>query len=162
MFITNNHALFYLCWIKNIWLNIGKSQDIITITVRIIFFFFLSLLMVPIFQKQLLFRWIYFTFLKNILNETWNAFSTMSGPQWKGSKSRDQVRQILAHFLQTSYSNVKLKLLKALQLPKLSKSKVWTSLLRIRSKKLFAETILEKIFETCGSFHGKEHTVRKV
>ena len=34
----------------------------------------------------------------------------MSGPHRKGSKSRDQVRQILAHFLQTSYSNVKLKL----------------------------------------------------
>ena len=41
---------------------------------------------------------IYFTFLKNVLNQTWRSFNIKLEPQWKDRKSSYQVRQILALF----------------------------------------------------------------
>ena len=53
---------------------------------------------------------------------------------------------------------------KALELPKFSKKLSFKGsvLLRGRSKKMFSETIIHKIFETDSSFYVKQHTTGKV
>ena len=53
---------------------------------------------------------------------------------------------------------------KALELPKFSKKLSFKGsvLLRGRSKKMFSETIIHKIFETDSSFYVKQDTTGKV
>ena len=41
----------------------------------------------------------FFTFLKSVLEQTWNTFNAKFQPQWKDGKSSYQVRQILGLFL---------------------------------------------------------------
>ena len=58
----------------------------------------MSLLTALIVKNSHILGRIYFIFLKNILNQTWKAFNTKFGPQWKDRKSSYQVRQVLAVF----------------------------------------------------------------
>ena len=59
---------------------------------------FMCLLTVPIVRNSHILAGIYFIFLSNVLDQTWKAFNTKFGPQWKGRESSYQVRQSLAFF----------------------------------------------------------------
>ena len=52
---------------------------------------------------------VYFIFLKKLMHQTWKSFDTEFEPQCKDRRSY-QVRQNLAFFSHTSYSNFRLKL----------------------------------------------------
>ena len=69
----------------------------------------------------------------------------------------------LMTFLQLSCSNFNLKLSGSFKSYKNCKwNKLWSSLMSARSKKLFPETIIHKIFETNSSFHVKHWNMRKL
>ena len=58
--------------------------------------FFASLLTALIVRNNHILAGYFFIFLKNVLNQTWQAFNTKFGPQWKDRERSHQVRQILA------------------------------------------------------------------
>ena len=64
---------------------------------------------------------IYFIFFKkNILDQTWKAFNTKFGPQWKNRESSYQVRQVLVLFCKLAALILGENCGKALDLQKLS------------------------------------------
>ena len=83
MFITNNHASFHLWWKENLlnhqkvskYYEHGCLQNLLSL--------FMSLLTALVVQNSHILAEIYFIFLKDVLNQTWKAFSTKFGPQWK-------------------------------------------------------------------------------
>ena len=85
-----------------------------TIMVCKIFFCFLCFLTALIVKNSQILTGIFFTFLKNAIDQVFKAFHTKFGPQWNNRKSSYQV---LALF----YQLVALTLLNALELRKLSK-----------------------------------------
>ena len=58
----------------------------------------MSLLTAPIVKNSDMLAGIYFIFLRNALDQTWNSFDTEFRPQWKDRESSYQVRQNLALF----------------------------------------------------------------
>ena len=59
---------------------------------------FMSLLRTLIVQNSDILAGIWFIFLKIVLRETWKAFNSKFGPQWKDQESSYQVRQISMPF----------------------------------------------------------------
>ena len=90
---------------------------------------------------------------KNVLDQTWKAFNTKFGSQWKDWESNYQVRQILALFLKIKCYNFWTKIVK--------KNQIWRGLGQVRSKKLFPETPLTNylretlVFMWNSSLHEK-------
>ena len=88
----------------------------------------------------------YFIFLKDVLEQKWKTFNTKFGPKWKDQKSRYEERRFLAFFAKLLL-HVRVKtMLKALELPKLSKKLSVKKSKGIWKKTLFAETTMNKIF----------------
>ena len=63
-----------------------------------ILFLFMSLLTALIVKNGHILSGIYFIFLKNVLDLTWNVFNTEFEPQWNVQESGYQVKQILVLF----------------------------------------------------------------
>ena len=69
----------------------------------------------------------------------------------------------LSTFLQINCSNFRLKLCQRPQMYKICQTnQTWRGLGLVRSKKVFPETIINKIFKPNSSFHVKYCTARKV
>ena len=56
------------------------------------------LLTAPIVENSNISARTYFTFLKNLLKQTWKSFNTKFQAQWKDRKNSYKVRQILELF----------------------------------------------------------------
>ena len=144
---------FHLWWKKTLFIYQNVSECYEYSCLQNFFSFFMSLFRALIAKNSYILSWIYFIFLKNVVDQTWKAFNTKFGPQCKDRESSYQVRQTLALFLHISCSNFKLKLC---QRPESYKNcetnQTGSGLGQVRSKKLFGETTIHKILETNSSF----------
>ena len=96
--INNNRPSFHLWWNKNL----GKLQQVSKYyekdCLRTCLFLFMSLLPTTFVKNSHICGKIYFTFLKNVLKQTWYSFNTKFQAQWKACSSSYQLKQILAVF----------------------------------------------------------------
>ena len=115
----------------------------------------MSLSRAPIIQNSHILAEIYFIFLQKHLRRNWKCFNTNFRPQWKDLKSSCQVTLNLPLFCNLVFLNLGRIFVKALELSKLWKNEIWGDLGWVRTKKLFADRTISKIFETNCSFHLK-------
>ena len=103
------------------WGNIKKFQHNMTMLVcKNLLHFFVALLTTPTVKNSHIFANIYFILLKYCPRPNSKVLKPTFAPQWKDPKKSYQVRQRLAVFLQLSHCYFRLKLLKGLELPKMS------------------------------------------
>ena len=103
----------FTCGEREIWSNIKKSQIIKTmIACKVCFAFYVFINN----SNSHILAEIYFIFLRKVLDQTWKAFNTKIGPQWQDQKS--------SFCLQISSSSFMWKLLKVLELTKLSSKSI--------------------------------------
>ena len=101
---------------------------------------------------------IYFVFVKNVIEQTSKALNSWTSVKKSGKKLSNKTN--FSTFLQTSCSNFRLNFrLKLYSRPQIYQNyqtnHVWRGLGWIKSKILFPETILAKVFQTNSSFHVK-------
>ena len=148
-FISNSHATIHL-WSKEILVKHRKVS---------IFFFFLtfimSLLTALIFKNSHILARIYFMFLNNILDQTWNAFNTKFGPQKKDREI--SYCELVALNLGHNYVNV-LRFAKVVKQSNLKRSEATKCFKRQPSTKCLPQTpvfmwnsALQKKFNSCFS-----------
>ena len=109
-FTTNNQKSFHLWWRENL-LKLQKfskyyeTHCLQTFLLLFMFFFLTAKLIKKChFQAKT-----FFTFVKSVLNQTWNSVNTKFQPQWEDRKSSYQVRRILEQFLLLHCPNFTLK-----------------------------------------------------
>ena len=144
--------------------NIKMFQNIMTRMVWEIFFCFLRLnYQLKLLRTVIFLAEIYFIFLESVAHQTSEAFNTKFGPQWKDRKTSSKVKQIFAPFCKLVALILDQNCIKVLRVSKCVKQiifeRVWW---RVRSKILFEETILAKLFQTNCSFSLKYHPTGKV
>ena len=98
MFYSNNRPSFRLSWKENLVKHWKVSNNYETDCQQNFLLLCMFLLTTTSVKKSHILARIFFIFLKTALNETWNAFSTKFGDQWKDRKSSYQIRQAFAHF----------------------------------------------------------------
>ena len=145
MFLRNNLPSFHLCWKEYLvkdrkvskYYEIGSLQ-----TIFLLFMFFITTNFV---ENSHSYSRIFFIFLKTGLNQTWNAFNTKFGRQWKDRKRSYRVSETFAHFCNLIAPNFALNSVKSLRVSKIVTKNnfkwVWQEL---ESKKCFQRQSVTK------------------
>ena len=98
MLISNNRTSFHLWWKENLVKHWKVSKYYETDCLQNFLSLFMFLLTAKSVKKSHILARMFFIFLKKVLKQTWNSFSTKFQPQWKDWKSSYQARQILGLF----------------------------------------------------------------
>ena len=116
-------------------------------------FLFMSLLKTPIVESTNILAGIYFIFLKKCPGANLKVFRYQIWTSVKRSEKELSSTTNFSIFLQLHSSNFSLKLYQKPHIyQNYEKNQVWRSLVQVRSKKLFPETIMDKIFEAALVF----------
>ena len=142
MFTTNNRALFHLWWKKILvkYQNLSKYYE--NGCLQNFLFLFMSLLIAPIIKKQLYLGWNLLYLFKKCPKTNLKVFQPqfLISVKWSGKHFSTKGR--FSTFLQLSCLNFELKLCEKIWSSKSCKrNQVWKSVARVRSKKLFPETV---------------------
>ena len=135
MFINNNHTWFHLLWKEKL----GKTPKNLKILWKWFsenLLLFISFLTANFNKNSHFWYIIYFLFLKNVLEQTWNSFMT----NFNLSEKIERLLLSKANFhpfLQLNCSNFRSKLFEALELPNMSKNQVQRGLCGVRIKNVF-------------------------
>ena len=98
-----------------------------------------------------------------VLDHTWIAFNTQFGPQCKDWNIRYWARQISALFCKLVAQILHSDCVKGLRAVKsLKQIKFAVAWGELKAKKLFSETMINKIFKTNSGFHVKQCSMGKV
>ena len=115
MFITNKLPSFHLWWKENLVKHRKTSKYYETDYLENILLPFIFLLTTNFVKTSHIQTKKFLIFLKNILNQTWNAFNTKFLCQWKDRKSIYQVKEAFALFCCLISMNFRLNMF---QIPK--------------------------------------------
>ena len=152
-----------MCWHENFAKHQNLSKYYDQDCLKNFLLLFTSWLAASIVKNSPFLAEIYFIFLENVIHQTSKAFNTKFGPQWKDRKSSYQVRQIFALFCKLVALILGLNCIQVLRVTKIVKQiKFEGAWWKVRSKILFAERILAKIYQTNCSFFVKQHATGKV
>ena len=145
MYLSNIQPSFHLWWKENLVKHGKVSRYYETDCLGNFALLFKFLFLTRFFRNSHIWTRIFFVFLKNVLQQTWNSFNSKFEHQQKDRKRSYQVRQILGFlFNYLLYFSVK-TVRKTVDLQKISKSSVWKSLGWVRIKNSFQRYYLTKL-----------------
>ena len=107
--LSNNRTSLHLCSKQN-FLNdqkVSKCYEAYCLEYFLLLFMFL--LTAKLVKDSHIYPTILFIFLQNVLKQTCSSFNSKLEPQWKDSKSRYEVKQILGIYLPLNRSKFRLK-----------------------------------------------------